>query len=218
MVRQITTALQVEGSTDERFLAEIIRRTLEKLVAYKYDVLEPRTLNLAAQEKDRQILEAAKKAYNYDILIIHADADDSTRTKAYNERFLPGANLVKQEKVEEVCRQIVPLIPVRMIEAWMLADQKTLLEEIGIDISKVTVSLPRTPKGAEKTLTPKQTIESILAEVNKNRTSNRKIKLGTLYEPIATKISLEVLEKLPSYQQFQKDLGLALTRLGLLPP
>jgi Domain of unknown function (DUF4276) len=165
-------------------------------------VLGPKVIEVRAREKDQQILEAAKIAKNYDVLIVHADADSPKPDKAFKERFLPGLALVKKEKSDEVCQVILPLIPVRMIENWMLADYQTLFNVLALKETDLTKLLKRL-QNPEKILKPKEVIEELLAYVNKARSKNKKIRLGDLYEPMANGISLEQLKKLPSFQQFR---------------
>src|SRR5207249_3578543 len=77
----------------------------------------PRTTSIT--KRDEAILQAARNASSCDILIIHCDADAPTSERALRERFHPGYELVKQT-AERVCRSLVPIIPIRMTEAWML--------------------------------------------------------------------------------------------------
>lgn len=69
-----------------------------------------------------RIWDAARRAEGYHGLIVHVDADYSTADRARRDRIDPGFELIRQSS-ERVCDQLVPLIPVRMTEAWMLADR-----------------------------------------------------------------------------------------------
>ena len=132
-MRVLVLGFYAEGSTDYDFLPPIILRTAEKILAqYERSVMDEAVVSpirLAAdQKKDRaeSILLATQEACGYHALIVHSDADDPEPDKARVERIEPGFERVRQTD-ENVCRGLVPIIPVQAIEAWMLADYELLL-------------------------------------------------------------------------------------------
>ena len=126
-MNMLVMGLYVEGPTDDRFLPVIIQRTAEQILL-QHDraeivVLEPIIMKKHPEiaHRDESILRTARDAYGFHALIVHAYADGSTRDEAIRNRFEPGNRLI-QACTEHICKNILPIIPVRMVEAWMLAD------------------------------------------------------------------------------------------------
>jgi hypothetical protein len=208
-MRSLVLALYAEGPTDERFLSIIIQRTAEGLLLRLgqtvVDVLTPIILRPkfthTLTSRAESILDVAQQAYGYHALIIHTDADHSTSEWAMNERIRPGIDLV-QLRQNGVCHHLVPIIPVRMTEAWMLTDIRALQTVIGTDLSATALGIPEHPSLVDKLLEPKQ----ILNQAIQNSGRRRRIHLGTLYEPLARQIDLGHLQIVAAYQDFTNDL------------
>ena len=219
----LVLALYAEGRTDERFLPIVIQRTAEQLLVQRgritVDVLEPIVLNDIkdrASTQAERILEAARLSSGYHILIIHADADHSTPERALNERIQPGVKLVQQSK-EPVCSRLVPIIPVRMTEAWLLADPEALRVVIGTDLEIQSLGLPERAHQVESILDPKQALREAIQRALAHRPRRRRrIDLGTVYEPLARQISLKRLDAVPAYQLFVTYMTETLIGLNLL--
>lgn len=162
-MRMLVLALYPEGSTDARFLPPIIRRTAERIITQHgqdiVDVSEPMIVpRQQDQRREHCILRAARHVYGCHALIVHSDADDKTSDRAMSERIQPGFDLVSHTN-EDVCKHLIPVIPVRMVEAWMLADHLALREVIGTDISPQNLGLPNRPAEVERDADPKRTLK-----------------------------------------------------------
>src|SRR5262249_20955385 len=154
-----------------------------------------------------RVLAAARQTSGYHGLIIHLDADYPSPQRALRERFQPGYDRVRQayEARERVCEQLIPLIPVQMIEAWMLADPEALRMEIGTKISPEALRLPVRANQVESNPDPKQTLRHVLQLSLADRPQRRRrIPVNSIYEPLARQISLERLAAVPAYQQFER--------------
>jgi len=220
----IIFALYAEGRTDERFLPLIIQRTAidilirrGKKIVY---VADPAVLVLENPEpssRAERILRAAQQASGYHALIVHADADHPTAYQAMKERIQPGFERVLTERDKnEVCRQLVPIIPIRMTEAWMLADIEALQEVIGTDLDAERLGISK-KRNIESDTDPKQTIKEAVRNAEANSSPRRRrIKLASLYEPLAGRIRLERLQSLSAYRQFADDLTKTLAALHLV--
>src|SRR5205085_9734766 len=128
------------------------------------------------------ILLAAKKAVGYHILIVHADADHPKADKARLERFEPGYKLVQQTN-EDVCKDLLPIIPVQAIEAWMLADYELLLAEIGTRMSMYDLGIPEKASQVEAISNPKQRLKEVVRKAYASRSKRqRNIDIDFLYE------------------------------------
>jgi len=218
----LTLALYCEGTTDERFLSPVIRRTAEQVLA-QHGSKQMDTLVLPIeltkdQKKNRNesILYAARNSYGYDALIVHADADDPKYEKALVQRYNPGYSLVQQKR-EKVCLDLLPIIPVQAIEAWMLADHTSLLMEIGTDVTAHELSIPEKAKQVEDISKPKQKLKTVVQKAYASRTKRKRdVDIDFLYQPLGEKIKLERLHAVPSYARFVEHLIALLKTLKLI--
>lgn len=102
---------------------------------------------------------------------------------------------------EELCKDLLAVIPVQMTEAWMLSDREALQEEIGYDIS-----IPR-HANIECIADPKADLKRILRQSQSSESRRRrKLKMAAIYQPLANNVHLEKLNHLPSYQKFRTEL------------
>lgn len=226
-MKQLILTLFSEGSTNERFLPTVIQRTAQRLLP-NLDVQIPIKLSPKNSHEERGlkrsklILQAALDAYGSHALVIHSDADYPTAKRAYNERFKPGRDEVQKAKEQgghSICEHLIPLIPVQMVEGWMLADAEALLNLIGTDLNAVALEVPTKIKEVESVADPKQVLEDLLRRAYAARTKRlrkKKTDIGWLYEPLGAGIRLETLEQVPSYQKFVECLTTTLIDLGFL--
>jgi hypothetical protein len=220
-MKQLVIAFSPEGPTDVRFLREIIRRTATELLSSlqargEAEVLDPIPLPREKGSAATKILQLSRDARGYHCLVIHADADHATPALALTDRIQPGRQLVAQEPIGSVCPIIIPLIPVHMTEAWMLADPDALLKATGTPLSASQLNLPNAA-GAERKAQPKAFLEEFLRHSQAHLSRKRdRIDIGDLYALLSDTISSTRLNALPSYQQFKADFSAALTTLGFL--
>ncbi len=216
----LVLALYAEGTSDARFLPPIIQRTAESLLNLYgqrvVDILDPIIIPTKQGLREECILAASQDAHGCHILVVHSDADYRTPERALRERIQPGFDRV-QNSTEEVCKNLVPVIPVQMIEAWILADPDTLREVIGTDISSQNLGLPARAALVELDAHPKHTLSEVVRRANASRSRRRPIDLSTRYERLAREIRLDRLSNVPSYKQFVKDLAKTLVQLQFIP-
>ncbi len=127
-IKQIIIALATEGSSDHRFLPNIIQRTFERVAfedQQEIEIFEPICLSQISgeniQEKAKQYaIQAVEKGAM--VLCFHADADDKTDENAFKERINLAFNAIKSDK-GDLCKNLVAIVPIQMTEAWILADK-----------------------------------------------------------------------------------------------
>jgi Domain of unknown function (DUF4276) len=226
MAIQITSALYAEGDKDYYFLTTLISRTIDaSLRSYgRYDtyiVIDPFPVDHKTDYKDiekeaERVLQAAID-FQVDILFFHADADSSTPTNALKRRYMPAKKLLEEERLNKsnLVNQIVPIIPIRNIEAWLLADEKTLQKVLQFSIQLGVLKTISKPKQVE-TIQSKEEFNNLVAEVS--RLQNRRLRENDFYKPLGEQIDLTILESVPSYKRFKDDLEAALKDAGILPP
>jgi hypothetical protein len=222
-MKVLVLGLFVEGSTDYDFVPPVIRRTTEQILAqhdqsgiYEASVLIIQLTTNQKKDRAESILQAACDAYGYHALIVHSDADDPEPSKAIFERIEPGFKLV-QETNENACKDLVAIIPVQAIEAWILADYELLLREVGTDLKANDLGIPEIAKYVQKISKPKRRLEEAVQKAYASRSRRmREIDIRFLYQPIGEKINLKRLQQVPSYLQFVEDLTETLTNLNLI--
>lgn len=222
----LTTALYAEGRTDERFLPTILRRTIDDLLSRRAPRVVEVPLPILLQpdlkaSRAEDIVAVARQAAGYHLLFVHADADHPTRARALSERVLPGVSLVQERFTagEAVCRDLVPVIPVRMVEAWMLADPEALRAIVGTVLSPDELGIPMRAHEIEGEAQPKERLAAIMHIAYTQRPRRRRhVGIGDLYRPLADQISLQRLNRLSAYQQLVDDLTTTLTSLGFISP
>jgi len=206
-MKVLVLALYAEGPSDARFLPPIIQRTAESIIAQygqdTVDVLEPIIIpNQQNRRREDCILGAAHEARGYHALIVHSDADSENTNLARSQRIQPGFDLVSHSN-EKVCKHLIPLIPVHMIEAWMLADHIALRATIGTDISPENLGLPSRPALVELDANPKHTLNEVIRKAISHRSRrHRQIDFNARQETLARTIDLSVLGSVPSYKEF----------------
>jgi len=219
-------ALYTEGPTDNRFLPLIIQRTASDLLlqraAQVVDVLPVQIVQrLRAEDRANAILQAAQTSWGYPLLVVHSDADDRSADAALAERIQPGQMLVAQQPDEaNLCRNLVPIVPITMTEAWMLADRNRLRELLNSDLSSGDLGLPASFGEIERIADPKARLAQALRIASAHRPQRRRRDrtIGELYEPLGEQIALTELGQLSAYQTFQVDLADALRNLGYFSP
>ncbi len=168
------------------------------------------------RSREECILEAAQQSAIYDALIVHSDADNRTYTQTKELLFDAGLQLVHSSH-EHVCKNLLPIIPIKMVESWMLADFETLQKVLRTDLNARDLGLPERAKQVETVAKPKQVLEHAMIKAQAQRSRRHlQVDIGVLYEPLGEKIRLERLGQVPSYKQFVTDLTEALTLLKLL--
>ena len=207
-IKQIIIALATEGSSDHRFLPNIIQRTFERVAfedQQEIEIFEPICLSQISGENIREkakkyAIQAVEKGAM--VLCFHADADDKTDENAFNERINPAFNAIKSDK-GDLCKNLVAIVPIQMTEAWMLADKELLKKQLCTKKSDSELAIDKHPESFSN---PKETIKNAINKAREGiaKRYRNKLKIDDLYSPLATTIELSKLESLSSYKKFEK--------------
>lgn len=185
-----------------RFLSHIVQRTFEDILLQDatadVEVYEPQVIAKIPHDDFKEaVYRYAKDAYACGcmLLCIHVDADASDDKAARKHKIDPAFGYVQAHEAQDVCKELIAMIPVHMTEAWMLADTDLLRREL------MAPGLP--PFRPEQHADPKQILEKAIAEhCPPGRRGRSQVRISDLYGPIGQKISLKQLESLPSYKAF----------------
>ena len=223
MGKQLFIGLAVEGNTDMRFLRSVVQRTFSRIVFDMSDQdidIDVFDINVSKTGMSfREFVASASRdavnKYGVLVLAVHADSDKETLKQRMEDKFIPAQDYLDSLDDNEYCKILVPIIPIRMIEAWMMADTQLLREEMGTDLSDSDLGLHRSPEGIAD---PKMLIEEAIRIVQGSLPKKRRtLTIGDLYEILGYKISYESLLSLPSFRAFAEASIKALRALHYLP-
>jgi hypothetical protein len=201
----ITIGYIVEGSTDVRFLENIIRRTFEDVALLCEREIEIYSVTSIIADRGKpfveQIQEAIKDAdkQGIEFVCVHCDADDRNDENVQKHKMIPALKACDSFSVEKNIK-LLSLIPVHMTEAWMLADKAVFKDEISSRLDDYELGIDRAPESYND---PKNIINEAI-RISQSGLSRRrqKLNIADLYSPLGQKISLDSLKRLPSYQKF----------------
>lgn len=158
----------------------------------------------------------ALQEFPCDILFVHRDAEREPLEHRVQE--------VERATSEVGFEYVVPVVPVRMTEAWLLIDAKAIRRAADNPNGSVTISLPRT-LDLETVPDPKKVLFDLLVRASEKK--GRRLEqlkspqnLSTRWARVATLIEdFSPLASLPAFQAFRRrTLGLVSRWLESLPP
>ncbi len=219
----LNVGLVAEGSTDYRFYRFLIPRILEQTAVdckgiidiYLRQIKHPSN-KLDFPEMVRLASQVGFLENGISILIVHTDADSSSDSVALKNKIAPAKKHLTPYPESEYCKLMVPLVPVYMTESWMLADPTLLKSEIELGKGVAGIKFPKKPESVSN---PKDLINKAI-QSSQAHLSRRKKRyypgIGSLYEELGQNLSLEKLDRLPSYQKFKESLREAFQELNLM--
>ena len=223
MAYTIIVGLTTEGTTDVRFLETIVEQAFEKVAQECPKDVEIMSLTLGTTKVGKDsfsdyVVEAAKEAVQCGVttMAVHSDSDNNTYHERKNYNFVPAIETLASHPDDEVCKLITPVIPVRMVEAWMLADKNLLRLEIGTKLSEHDLGIDGDP---ESMADPKERISVAIRIANEYSTHKNPVKnidISDLYEIIGQKLQPEQLMRFESYNLFLEEIRDTYRQLGIL--
>ena len=218
---QIIIGYTYEGPTDLRFLSGIIQRTFVD-VGFEcnkdIEVVEP-VISIKKEPGNRfneAMIQCCQQAFDNGVMAfcIHVDADDASDENVFRTRINPAMDEIKEISAG-ICNNLVALVPIQMIESWMLADKELLKAEIGTDMSDADLGLTRKPESISE---PKETIKQAIRIARQNlvKKLRKELDISELYQPLGQKIPMNSLNQLPSYRKFKEEVRKAYKRLNYL--
>lgn len=220
MAYQLFIGLSVEGTTDARFLREIVEKTFTAVaLRCKGDVAIEGVYEVSGRGTTftEKMLDATRIAEDKGItaLCIHTDADSATAENALSNKITPFRTALTTAQHTRI-PAIAALIPVRMTEAWMLADISLLQQQIGAStLSANELGLSRSP---EAYADPKNAIENVLriAQANRSKRHRNALSIADLYAEMGQLLSINSLRALPSFRAFEAEVENVFRELNLL--
>lgn len=220
---QLYIGYTCEGTTDNKFLHEIINNTFtEVALECQNDVTIEDVVPLQVPKKPfvQMMVEASKHTIirGLSILCIHADADSKSIVEVHSNKFSPFFDYINNLDANIYCKNIVPLIPITETESWMLADKELLKKRINAkEMSDLQLGIEKTPEAYSH---PKEIIETAIRKAQEGKTKRRRreLSIADLYGELGQAIKIEKLRTIPSFRDFETNVRNILINMGYIQP
>lgn len=202
-MKEFAYTLVTDGSSD-RVLMPIINWVLDQIGDLRY-VPQFAEFVPKASVGISQRVRSAMSIYECDLLIIHRDAENVSLQERTEEIRLALADLDKS---------FVPIVPVRMSEAWLLLDERAIRTAASNPNGRTHLNLPRI-ETLETQINPKLVLfEALRAASELPQRRLQKFRPESCRHRIA-EISedFQNLRRLSAFRQFESDLITAVARL-----
>lgn len=199
-----------EGSSDNGLVPHVERVAVRAGLHVSVTVPDFGLLRLATGHSVQDKLRAARDLDGtYDLVLVHRDADRGPHQARRDE--------IKQAvDTEWPGIPFVAIVPVRMLEAWLLLDEACLRQVAENPSGRIRLDLPKGP-AAERVADPKQRLKESLAAASEY--TGRRLTQFQKRFPQHRRRMLELLDPegpvscLPSWQSFVNDLNEAFQNL-----
>lgn len=218
---QLLIGLYTEGPTDVRFLESIIKRTFEEIsfeCSGQIEISDIQIIDkITGLSFHESIIEASRKGvdiFGITILCVHVDTDNNSYENVFRNKITPALSAIENAE-NDICKVIVPVVPVKMTEAWMLVDKTLFKREIGTTKTDQELDIYKEP---EQYADPKSTIEKVIriALQERTRRHRKELTISDLYLSMGQSISIDKLKQIPSYNKFQDYIRSAFKKLNYL--
>lgn len=222
MTRQLFIGLYSEGATDSRFLESVVRRAFEETALEAVDDFEIYLEHIYLKESGlsypEQVIRAARNGidqFGITVLCLHKDADDADDSNVIRYSIGPALDELSKKSEQEYCKTTTIVVPVRMIESWLLADKDLFRKEIGTDKTDGALGINRNP---ESIANPKEVIKDAIRIARQDMVQRRRkgLTIKDIYMPLGQKISVDKLNTLPSYRKFRESVKATFKLLNYL--
>jgi len=158
-------------------------------------------------------LQLSVELYPCDLLFIHRDAE----TQPFTEREQEIAHVIKTVTAQFL-RPFVPVVPVRMMEAWLLIDEAAIRSAAGNPNGSEVLDLPRVSQ-VEDLPDPKSVLHGLIREAS-GLSAYRRRRLNVrqlVYRNADLVDDFSPLESVPAFARFSAELRHVLQDNGFCP-
>lgn len=198
----LTFTLRVDGATDDAMLMPILRWALVRAlpdIEIQGQFADPRQLPRTRSGGLAERIRTAIEFFPCDLLFVHRDAENQDPELRVAE--------IQAALAEFPAISYVPVIPVRMSEAWLLIDEPALRRASGNPNGKVSIVLPPLQK-LEQIPNPKDVLQSLLKTASELR--GRRLKAFRAHECIPLLSDsirdFSPLDQLPAFRRLSKHI------------
>ncbi|MFI5956875.1 DUF4276 family protein [Cryptosporangium sp. NPDC051539] len=209
-MRSVSTFLFREGVTDDYFLPRILERALVRLcTTIDVDVAAVVSLPIYGSLVDGVCAAAHEAADGATLFFYHFDGS-ANRGRETEKYWVP---LCERWHADGPDRPLVPVVPVREMEAWAVADLAALEVVAPRQIPLVEIFEHEHLGTPERLSDPKRTLASLFAGTSRRR---RKTDPEGYLSRLAEEISIDQLERLPSFDRWRTETTEVLRELRII--
>ena len=149
--------------------------------------------------------------YPCNLLIVHRDAETSPPQQRLEEIH----QALQASCSGRLLNSCVALVPVRMMEAWLLISENAIRQAVGRPTGRENPDFPKLNR-LERLPDPKQRLQELLTTAAEGTARRRRrLELSRLVHTVAERIEdFSPLEMLSSYRSFKDQLNGAITALA----
>lgn len=208
-MRELRFTLIADGSSDA---------TLMRIIQWSMDDLYPNCINTGVfadfrslQKPPKNLKDKIRDAHHYypfDILFVHRDAESTDTKKILDSRVVEVMKqLSDEEKGKTVC-----VVPVKMMEAWLLFNTEAIKKAAGNRNYNKNINLPSINK-IEQEKQPKELLHNLLKEVSGLKGRNlQKFNVNQAVHLVAEYIEdFSQLRNLEAFNKFEEDLKITIS-------
>lgn len=202
-MNELKYTLIADGSSD---------MTLLRIIKWSLDDLYPKLSNDGSFADFRNIQEppkrladkvrTAKLYYPFDILFVHRDAE-STNSRLITQR----CQEVNAELQEEDIDKTICIVPIKMMETWLLIDEVAIKKAAGNRNYRGSINLPSL-RILERESQPKELLHTLLREASGKKGRNlKKFNIDKAVHLVAENIEdFSPLRNLVAFRVFEEEL------------
>jgi hypothetical protein len=208
-MRELRFSLVGDGPSDRRLMpivSWLLQQHSSRIIASTWADLS--VLPVRPRSLEERIRQAAD-LYPADLLIVHRDAEGETHQKRVNE--------IRRACPASLQSHVVPVVPVRMQEAWLLISETAIRSAAGNPRGRVRLSLP-SRSSLEALPDPKETLYQALRSASElsGRHLNRFNVAAAAYRVSELIQDYSELRALKAFEAFEADILTALTHHQLI--
>lgn len=143
---------------------------------------------------------ASVRLYPCDLLFVHRDADREPRAA----RVAEIQHAVASAPGEEALSTVVPVVPVRMTEAWLLCDELALRQAAGNPNGRQPLDLPRV-RDLENLPDPKAILHKLLGAASERSARRRRTLRLSAVRVASLTDDFALLRELSAFRDLEQD-------------
>jgi len=208
MIRGVFLA---DGPSDLPLGDHLLSLCVERDVELVLTSVDPHRVPTTGRSVESRLRFLVKESDPFDIAFVHRDAEGEPPESRFEEITTAGS-------AAGVTAPLVPIVPVRMTEAWLLLDELEIRTVAGKPRSTTPLNLP-SHREVERLADPKKKLAEVLLAASCTKGRRRDLFKRDFQRHRALLLSRldrsGPVTKLKAWQRLQTDLDAALALLGL---